>query len=106
VLEEYKHWLIMALTIMKWHFIEVNKVRWVLVAHAYNPSYSGGRDQDGGSKSAPGKWLVRLYLKKKNLSQKRAGGKSTCLASMGPWVQTPRSPKKKVNKVKVYEFSL
>jgi hypothetical protein len=28
----------------------------VQVAHAYNPSYSGGRDQeDGGSKQAPGK---------------------------------------------------
>jgi hypothetical protein len=24
---------------------ESYKARWVLVAHAYNPSYSGGRDQ-------------------------------------------------------------
>jgi hypothetical protein len=37
------------------------------VAHAYHPSYSGSRDQkDGGSKPAPGKQFVKLYLKKKN----------------------------------------
>jgi hypothetical protein len=33
-------------------------------AHAYNPSYSGGRDQeDGNSKSAPGEQFMRLYWK-------------------------------------------
>jgi hypothetical protein len=37
-----------------------------LVAHAYNPSCSGGRDQgDGGSK---------LALSQRNPTQKRAGG--------------------------------
>jgi hypothetical protein len=37
---------------------------WALVAHAYNPSYSGGRDQeDLGSKPAWGKFL-RPCLKK------------------------------------------
>jgi hypothetical protein len=36
----------------------------VLVAHAYNPIYSGGKDQDdGGSKPAPGKQFLRPYLK-------------------------------------------
>jgi hypothetical protein len=36
-----------------------------LLAHACNPSYSGGRDQeDHGSKPAPGKWFVRAYLEK------------------------------------------
>jgi hypothetical protein len=32
--------------------------------HAYNPSYSGGRDQeDSGSKSTPHKQFTRPYLK-------------------------------------------
>jgi hypothetical protein len=36
-----------------------------LVAHAYNPSYSGGGDQeDNGLKPAPGKQFSRPYLKK------------------------------------------
>jgi hypothetical protein len=30
-------------------------LNWAPVAHAYNPSYSGGRDQDCGSKLIPGK---------------------------------------------------
>jgi hypothetical protein len=38
---------------------------WVPVAHACNPSYSGGRDQeDHGLKPAPGKLYPRLYLEK------------------------------------------
>jgi hypothetical protein len=37
----------------------------VLVAHAYNPSYSGGRDQeDGSSKSAGANNLQDSILKK------------------------------------------
>jgi hypothetical protein len=33
------------------------------VTHTYNPSYSGGRDQeDPGSK--PAKWFLRPYLEK------------------------------------------
>jgi hypothetical protein len=45
-----------------------------LVAHAYNPSYSGGRDQeDLGSKPISCKLFTRPYLEKKP-SQKRAGG--------------------------------
>jgi hypothetical protein len=48
------------------------------VAHDYNPSYSGGRDQEDHSlKPVPGKEFLRPYLEK-NLSQKkkkkRAGG--------------------------------
>jgi hypothetical protein len=44
------------------------------VAHTYNPSYTGGRDQeDHGSKPAWAKLFVRPYLKKKH-SQKRTGG--------------------------------
>jgi hypothetical protein len=36
----------------------------VLVAHTYNPSYSGGRDQeDHGSKSALDKYLRDSILK-------------------------------------------
>jgi hypothetical protein len=44
---------------------------WVLVAHAYKPSYAGGRDQEDCSLK-PAKSFVRPYLKKKPL-QKRAG---------------------------------
>jgi hypothetical protein len=45
----------------------------MLVAHAYNPSYSGGRDQeDHGSKPAPS--IVHETLSRKYLTQKRAGG--------------------------------
>jgi hypothetical protein len=39
-------------------------LRRVLVAHAYNPSYSGGRDQeDQGSKPAQANCYMRPYLK-------------------------------------------
>jgi hypothetical protein len=41
-------------------------------AHACNPSYSGGRDQeDCGLKPALGKQFERPYLKKKHLYKKR-----------------------------------
>jgi hypothetical protein len=44
----------------------------VLVAYAYNPSYSGGRDQeDCGSKPAWANSSARPYLKKK-IPKKRA----------------------------------
>jgi hypothetical protein len=46
------------------------------VTHAYNPSYTGGKDQgDLGSKPAwqPGQ-LVCETLSRKNTPQKRAGG--------------------------------
>jgi hypothetical protein len=47
----------------------------VPVAHAYNPSYSGGREQeDHGLKSAQANSFEILSGKKKNPSQKRAGG--------------------------------
>jgi hypothetical protein len=46
----------------------------VLVAHAYNPSYSGGRDQeDRVLKPVWANWFMRPYLKK-NPSQKNRGG--------------------------------
>jgi hypothetical protein len=41
------------------------KLNWVLVAHAYNPSYSGGRDQeDCGLKPAQANSSTRPYLEK------------------------------------------
>jgi hypothetical protein len=41
------------------------------VAHAFNPNFSGGRDQeDHGLKTSLGKHFMRPYLEK-NLSQKR-----------------------------------
>jgi hypothetical protein len=46
----------------------------VPVAHAYNPSYSGGRDQENhGSKSAQANSLKNPISKEKS-SQKRADG--------------------------------
>jgi hypothetical protein len=36
---------------------------WVLEAHIYNPSYSGGKDQEDGLKPAPGKQFPRPQLK-------------------------------------------
>jgi hypothetical protein len=45
----------------------------MLVAHACNPNYSGGRDQEyHGSKSSSGKYFTRPYVD--NPSQKRTGG--------------------------------
>jgi hypothetical protein len=45
----------------------------VPAAYTYNPSYSGGRDQeDRGSKLAPGKQLVKPYLEK--IPTQEAGG--------------------------------
>jgi hypothetical protein len=47
---------------------------WVPVAHSYNPSYLGRRDQeDHSSLLACGKKFLRRYLEK-DLSQKWAGG--------------------------------
>jgi hypothetical protein len=51
------------------------KVCQVPVAHACNPSYSGGSDQeDHGLKPAWANSSVRPYLEKKKPSQKRAVG--------------------------------
>jgi hypothetical protein len=38
----------------------------VLVAHAYNPSYSGGRDQENHGSKQPRQMFVSLYLEKKS----------------------------------------
>jgi hypothetical protein len=47
----------------------------VLVAHTYNPSYSGSRDQeDRSSKPAQANSLQDPISKKKKKSQKRAEG--------------------------------
>jgi hypothetical protein len=66
------------------------------VAHAYNPSYSEGRDQeDGGSKPA---WAKTLY--RKNPSQKRAGG---MVQGVGPEFK-PQYHKKKSSLRNIYIF--
>jgi hypothetical protein len=50
--------------------VKKNKNNWVLVAHTYNPSFSGGKDQkDHGSKSALSKQFTRSYLE--NIQQKK-----------------------------------
>jgi hypothetical protein len=49
----------------------LNRTNWALVAHTYNPSYSGGRDQeDCGLKLALDKQFVRPYLE--NTQHKKA----------------------------------
>jgi hypothetical protein len=64
---------------------------WMPVAHACNPSYSGGRDQeDRGSKPARANSLRDPISK--NPKTKRAGGVAQ---SVGPQVQIPVSQKKK-----------
>jgi hypothetical protein len=61
------------------------------VAHAYNPSYSGGRHQeDRGSKPAWGNSLRDSILK--NPSQKRAGGMAQ---GVGPEFKSQYHKKKK-----------
>jgi hypothetical protein len=44
------------------------------VAHAYNPSYSGGRDQEDCDLSQPRQIVRETLSQKKKNSQKRAGG--------------------------------
>jgi hypothetical protein len=44
--------------ILKMYSLSINTFSWAPVAHAYNPSYSGGRDQeDSGLKAA---WAYSL----------------------------------------------
>jgi hypothetical protein len=59
------------------------------IAHAYNPNYSEGRDQENhSSKLAQANSSQDLILKKKppqkNGWQSGSSSKSTCLASMRP----------------------
>jgi hypothetical protein len=45
--------------------LQIKEISWVLVAHACNPSYSGGRDQENhGLKPAQAKSLQDPILKK------------------------------------------
>jgi hypothetical protein len=50
-----------------------DKIRQVPMAHACNPSYSGGRDQDTEFQNQPGQ-IVCKSLSRKNPSQKRWWG--------------------------------
>jgi hypothetical protein len=79
------------------------------VAHAYNPSYLGGRDQEDhdskpapiskipntrqGKQASPGTQFNRPYLKKKKPSQKRAGGVAQ---GVGPEFKPQCRQKKKI----------
>jgi hypothetical protein len=65
---------------------------WVPVAHACNPNYSGGRDQEDCSlKTFPGKQFCKI-LSQKTLHKNRRWSDSSCK----PWVQVPVLQKKKV----------
>jgi hypothetical protein len=71
------------------------------VAHACNPSYSGGRDQEEcGSK--PLGQTIHKTLSQKYPTQNRAGRVAQVvehhLASMRPCIQTPVPTKKKKKK--------
>jgi hypothetical protein len=67
------------------------------VAHACNPSYLGGRDQeDCGSKPARENSSARTYLKKKNPSQKRDGGVAQ---GLGPEFKPQYRKKKSYEKI-------
>jgi hypothetical protein len=60
------------------------------VAHAYNPSYSGGRDQkDCGSKQSQANSLQ--YLSEENPSHKRAG---RVVQGVGPEIEKKKKKKK------------
>jgi hypothetical protein len=63
------------------------------MAYSYNTSYSGGRDQDGGSKPAWGKKKsARPYLKKAFIKN-RAGGVAQ---GKGPEFKPQYCQKKKI----------
>jgi hypothetical protein len=65
---------------------------WAPVAHTYNPSYSGGRDQEYHGSKPPQKTVQEILKKKKKPSQiKGWWSGSRCR----PWVQTPVLQKKK-----------
>jgi hypothetical protein len=81
---------------------------WVPVAHAYNPSYSGGRDrEDYSSKPA---WVNSSEdLISKNLSQRktkknRVGGVAQSGSRWRPWVQTLVPQKKKSPRYTTWAF--
>jgi hypothetical protein len=52
---------------------EDKQVCCVLVSHACNPSYSGGRDQEDRGLPSLGKQLARPYLEKKKKTITKTG---------------------------------
>jgi hypothetical protein len=70
-----------------------------LVAHACNPSYSGGRDQEDTIQNQPQENSSQdPLLRKHNAKQSwwsSSSSKSACLTSIKPWVQTPKPQRKK-----------
>jgi hypothetical protein len=63
------------------------------VAHTCNPSYSGSRDQEDYGSVNWGKQHARPHLKNTQCKKKGwwsgSSGKSACIASVKPSVQTP-----------------
>jgi hypothetical protein len=70
----------------------------IIVAHAYNPRYFGGKGRKITS-SRPAQARVSVTLSQKQNTKKRAEGmtqvKSTCLACVRPWVPSLLHRKKK-----------
>jgi hypothetical protein len=67
------------------------------VAHACNPSYSRGRDQEDRVSKSAGQIVCRI-LSQKNPSQKRAGGMAQ---GVGPEFKPQISIRAKNNKVEI-----
>jgi hypothetical protein len=65
------------------------------VAHACNPSYSEGKEQEPIKVWSQPEQIVGDTLSQKYLSQKRAGEMAQ---GVGPWVQAPALQKKKKKK--------
>jgi hypothetical protein len=74
---------------------QIKEARLSRVAHAYNPSYSGGKDQDRASK--PARENSFETLSQKNPSQKEAGGVAQ---SVGPEFKLSLYKNKNNNKKK------
>jgi hypothetical protein len=76
---------------------------WAPVAHACNPSYLGGRDQEDQGWNWPWANSLQDPILKKTITTKvwRRGSsvQSTYLTSAKLWVQTPMPPKLKLNLV-------
>jgi hypothetical protein len=61
----------------------------VLVAHACNPSYSGGRDRRISVQTQPRQIVLKTLSQKKLFTKKRAGGVAQ---GVGPEFKTPVTP--------------
>jgi hypothetical protein len=95
-IEEWRRWKFSVYMYMKTDNLMKFTKHWkrkVPVAHTYNPSYSGGRDQEDHSLKTDPPNSLRVPILKTFITTKDwwsgSSSKCTCLASVRPWVQTP-----------------